>query len=134
MSREPCLIKNDTKVPLKRDQASKELLGASIVMFFDTMKTYGKDATQLDSIAKMFKWALGDYPYDKIHDAFAFYAKHYSEMPTPADIISIIERNGKPPFDKTVYVGLRQKPKEDLLDEEWEYIREYEKWSISGGH
>jgi hypothetical protein len=110
-----------------------ELLANSIEVFYDTLRTYGKDAGQMENLTKMFRWALADYPYAKIKEAMVFYAKHYSEMPTPADIISIIERNGKPPFDKTVYVGLRQKPKEDLLDEEWEYIREYEKWSISGG-
>lgn len=102
-------------------------------MFYNSLKTYGKDRSQLKQLTTMFLWALADYPYSKIQNALRFYAKNYNEMPTPADIVSIIERNGKPPFDKTVYVGLRQKPKEDLLDEEWEYIREYEKWSISGG-
>ena len=124
---------SSTQLPLIKDQRSRELLGVSLAMFRDTMRQYGRKPAQMENLTKMFIFALADYPYDKISNALRFYAKHYSEMPTPSDIVAIIERNGKPPFERAVYVALRTKPKDELRDEEWEYIREYEKWAISGG-
>jgi hypothetical protein len=132
-SAEALATSDSISLPLIKDRDSRELLGASLAMFWDTMRQYGKKTSQLENLTKMFIFTLAEYPYEKISKAFRFYAKHYSEMPTPADIVSIIERNGKPPFERAVYVGLKQKPKEDLLDDEWQYIRDYEQWAISGG-
>ncbi len=99
---------------------------------FQTLKLYGKEPDSLESATAMFQLVLADYPFDKIKSAFAFYLGHNSEFPAPADIANIINRGMKPPFDKTVYVTISKKDAEMRSHEEWEYMREYEQFSIRG--
>lgn len=80
----------------------------------------------------MFQMVLADYPYDKIGDAFKAYLKFNNDMPAPADIVNIIERDGKPPFEKAVYVSISMKRGEDRSPEEWKYMKDYEKFMIGG--
>lgn len=101
-------------------------------MFFDTMKLYGKEPEQLDSVTRMFMFTLADYPYEKISEALRYYAKHYSEMPAPADIVTIIERGNKPPFDRSVYVTISKKDACQRTSEEWAYMRDYEAFQVRG--
>jgi hypothetical protein len=75
---------------------------------------------------------LSDYPFENIEKAFALYLKSNNEMPAPADIVNIIERNGKPPFERGVYVSISKKHPEDRSKSEWEYMQDYEKYMISG--
>ena len=101
-------------------------------MFFDTMKLYGKEPEQLDSVTRMFMFVLADYPYEKISEALRFYSKHYNEMPAPADIVTIIERGNKPPFDKAVYAAISQIDARQRSSDEWAYMRDYERFMVRG--
>jgi len=89
-----------------------------------------------DSLA-MFGMILFDYTGEQIKQAFLFWMKTNNQFPTPADIVNIIERDGKPAFDKTVYVNLckkRQTTPDDLRSSEWEYMEDYERFAITGGY
>ena len=97
-----------------------------ILWCYDSLKVYGKEPEQLDHLNKMFHFVLADYTLDQIKDAFKFYLKRYNEMPAPADIANIIERGGKAPLDRAVYVSLTKKRADERTSEEWAYIREYE--------
>jgi hypothetical protein len=99
---------------------------------FDGLKTYGKEPEQLEATIGLFRMVLSDYPFDKIRNAFALYLKTNTEMPAPADIANIIERGGKPPFDKSIYVSISKKHPEDRNHDEWEYMKDYENFMISG--
>lgn len=101
-------------------------------MFFDALKTYGKQPAQLDAVTKLFLFSLSDYPVDKIIDAMAFYVRNYTDFPAPANIVQIIERGNKPPLDRAVYVTISKKPPEARTSDEWSYMREYERFSIDG--
>lgn len=101
-------------------------------MAFDALKTYGKEPEQLESVKKLMHFALADYPWEKIRDALAYYFKHNSEFPAPADIVQIIERGNKPPFDKAVYTTISKKHPADRTSDEWAYMREYESWVLHG--
>lgn len=96
-------------------------------MAFDALKTYGKEPKQLDSVKKLMQFALSDYNIQQVREAFAFYFKHYEEFPTPAAIVNIIERGGKPPFERSIYINLTKKRPEERDSDEWAYIREYER-------
>lgn len=86
----------------------------------------------MESINPLFQLVLADYPIAKIEKAFAFYLKFNSEMPTPADIVTIIERNGRPPFDKSVYIAVCKKNADERTSEEWRYKEDYERFIITG--
>lgn len=103
-------------------------------MFFDTLKVYGKTPDQMESVTKMFRFVLADYTYEQIRGALAYYAKHYTEMPTPADIATIIERGDKPPFDKAVYVAINKTDPCHRTSAEWAYMRDYERFMVEGGY
>lgn len=103
-------------------------------MFYDTLKIYGKSPEQMENVTKMFSFVLADYSYDKIQGALVYYAKHYNEMPAPADIATIIERGHKPPFDKAVYVAMSKCDPCHRSSAEWAYMRDYEHFMITGGY
>lgn len=80
----------------------------------------------------MFIMVCSDFPIEQIESAITFYLKHNSEMPAPADIVNVILRGNKPPFDKSIYISITKKHAEDRTSEDWEYMREYEKFMITG--
>lgn len=99
---------------------------------FQSLKLYGKEPEAFESVVAMFNLVLSDYPFKEIEKAFAFYLKHNNELPTPADIANIIERGGKPAFDKSVYVSICKKDPEKRDSDDWKYMRDYERFMISG--
>jgi hypothetical protein len=114
------------------DQEGKKELVNLLHQGFKALKLYGKEAEHLTSIIQMFNLVLSDYPIEKIRKAFAYYLRHNSEMPTPADIAVIIERGNKPPFDKSVYISISKKNPDQRTSDEWEYMKEYENFIITG--
>lgn len=101
---------------------------------FRALKLYGRDADDFDAINAMFQLVLADYPIDKIKQAFAVYLKRHNELPAPADIVQIIERDGKPPLERAVYIAISKKQPEDRTSSDWGYMREYEKYSKTGAY
>lgn len=109
-----------------------------LMQAFQALKTYGKEPEQLESIIAMFNLVLADYPFEKIQGAFATYLKTNNEMPAPSDIANIIERKGKPPFERSVYLSLIRRKHADpyaygvLSIVEQQYIEDYERFIVSG--
>lgn len=101
-------------------------------MLFDALKVYGKEAAQLESVSKLMRFALAEYSWQAIREAFAYHVKNSSEFPTPADIVQIIERGNKPPFERSVYTAISKKLPEDRDSDEWSYMRGYENWILRG--
>ncbi len=105
---------------------------------FQALKLYGKEPESFDSVVAMHLFVLSDYPFEKIKEAFAFYLRHNNELPSPGDIANIIERGGKPAFDRTVYLSLVKRKAADpyaygvLTADEQQYIADYEKFMVTG--
>ena len=125
-------LQGTTQLSLRDDPESKTRLNEALLMAFDALKTYGKEPEQLDSVKKLMHFALADYPWPKIQAALAYYFKHNTEFPAPADIVQIIERGNKPPFDRAVYTSISKKHPADRSSEEWKYMRDYEDWNLNG--
>ena len=70
---------------------------------------------------------LADYPINDVEEAFWQYLKTNKDVPTPSDILAIVDPKTQP-LCKEVYIRLSQKrDKGDTLDStEWKYIRQYE--------
>lgn len=117
---------------MKDDREGKARLNEVILMAFDALKTYGKEPEQLDSVKKLMHFALADYPWQKIREAFAYYFKHNTEFPAPADIVQIIDRGNKPAFERAVYVSISKKHADMRTSAEWQYMRDYEDWNLNG--
>lgn len=99
---------------------------------FQALRTYGKEPEQIEAVIGVFNLVLADYTFSQIEAAFAYYLKTSNEMPAPADIAIIIERGNKPPFERSVYISITKKHGEDRNADEWQYMRDYEKFIISG--
>lgn len=55
-------------------------------------KAYGKSPAELETLVEGFSWALADYSMPKIIKALREYVLTHSDIPAPADIISILNR------------------------------------------
>ena len=99
------------------------------------MKLYGKEPEQLESLTRMFKRVLGRFSWQEIEQAFDQYLAHNTEMPTPADIVKIIEPPAQPrKWCGAMYIQLcKQRTQGQFMsNEELDYIRDYESAVISG--
>lgn len=108
------------------------MLTSMLYQCFQALKLYGKEPEAFGAVVSMFNLVLSDYSFDSIKSAFAFYLKYNSELPTPADIANIIERGNKPAFDRSVYISISKKQPEHRTSSEWQYIREYDSFMITG--
>ena len=121
-----------SSLPMKADPQGKKRIGEAVILFHDALKTYGKQPEQMESVTKLFMFALADYPTQKIIDAMSYYVRNYTDFPAPADIVQIIERGNKPPLDRSVYVSISKKHPDQRTSEEWEYMRDYERFQLEG--
>lgn len=121
-----------TSLTLRNDEGGKTKLVSILGYCFNTLKVYGREPEQMEAAAKMFSFVLAEYPIEKISEAFRFYFKHNKEMPTPADIVNIIERGNRPAFDKGVYTALSMKKDYQRSFAEDQYVHEYEKFNLTG--
>lgn len=128
----PSCAQQSQAVTLRQDQAGRKEVATIIYQCFQSLKLYGKEPEALEATVAMFQMVLADYPIERVRQGFAFYLRHNSEMPTPADIANIIDRGNKPPFDRSVYVALSRKDAEFRSAEEWQYIRDYEAFQVRG--
>lgn len=86
----------------------------------------------MGNLNAMFQFVLADYHYEKIQEAFKFYLSTSSELPAPADIVAIIKRGNKPPFDKAVYTALSKKKDYQRSFAEDQYVKDYENFLVNG--
>lgn len=120
-------------LPLIKDSQAKANLSELLLQCATTLKLYGKQPEALGDITAMFVMVLGEYCFEDIMRAFAFYLnKIGNDMPAPFDIANIIDRGFKPPFDRSVYVSLSRKEAQHRTKDEWEYMRQYEHFAVTG--
>lgn len=119
--------------PLQTDADSRKALTVHVHQCFHTLRLYGREPESLEHAIGAFQAALGGYTIGQVDRAFAFWLRHEREFPTPADIVSVIERGGdKPPLDRAVYTSLCRKQPELRTDDEWTYMRDYERLAMRG--
>jgi hypothetical protein len=106
-------------------------LAEAMGLMLDGQKQFGKKPEQLENIVKLFCWVLKPYSIELVMAGLSKYMAEHSDIPTPSDIVKIIDP--KPPEwrpDKAYYIRLQQIYKEQgpygLDTDEIEYIRRYE--------
>jgi hypothetical protein len=93
---------------------------------FVIQKLYGRQPENIEVINQTFHSVLGKYPADAVMRAFEVWLERSQEFPTPADIVGLIRRNGKPPLSQAMYVAIQKKRGEERTPDDWQYMREYE--------
>lgn len=119
-------------------QDDRKKLAVVIGRVFDLQKQYGKNAGQLQNIVDGFLWVLSEYPVQKVIQAFGQYIRTKTDMPTPCEIVRIIDPQ---PLewvpDKSLYITLKEILKKDgpfgLDTDEIEYIKKYELHMLKAG-
>ena len=117
---------------LRESPEGKKVLANHLAQCFDIFPLYGREPEAADNIRKAFNFQLSEYPIEKITSAFNYHLRFFKEFPVPANIVEIIERGNKPPFERSVYISATKKPAEDRNSDEWAYIREYERFIQRG--
>lgn len=93
---------------------------------FVMQKVYGRQPENVEVINQTFHSVLGKYPANAVIRAFELWLERSQEFPTPADIVGLIKRNGRPPLSQALYVAIQKKDGERRTPEDWQYLREYE--------
>jgi len=96
-------------------------------------KLYGRDVANSGTIIDLFQRMMGKYPADKVIRAFEIWMERSQEFPTPADIISLIKRNGKPPLKESDIIAIRKKDGQDRTPDDWKKLHEWENEQKGGG-
>lgn len=127
------LLENGKSTPWKPEE--KKSLAIVIGQAFDMQKQFGKTTGQLENIVNGFCWIMEPYPVEIVMRAFAQYIRERSDMPTPSDLVKIIDpQPPKPIYDKSLYITLKKIFDEQgpfgLQTDEIEYIKCYEEQAI----
>ena len=110
-------------------------LDAILSMCFDTFKAYGKTYDQMDNISRAFKLVLMPYSTKQIQDAFAKHLSTGDEMPTPKDIVAIIDPSTQPrKWSATAFMDIKRRQREGqfISKEEADYCENYIKAQLEG--
>src|SRR5574343_570256 len=112
-----------------------------LLSFLDTsfavLDTYGRKPDQLTEISKLFVVMLKGYPLEKIKEGFMQHMKRSSRMPTPADIINLIDPPPPPPWkpDWAFYVAIKESVKRgnflSSYSPEYAYMKRCESWAMN---
>lgn len=111
---------------LHENEGAQTRLDALLVGCFTAQKLYGRDPGSLEAVNQVFHSVLGRYPGEQVVRAFEIWVERSQEFPTPADIVGLIRRRGKPPLSREMYIAISRKDGEDRSGDEWQYLRDYE--------
>lgn len=76
---------------LRNSNESKIQFCEFLSQCYDGLNTYGKTPEQLENLTGLFLEVLGGYPIEVVKNAFLQHIKRSSNLPTPADIMNIID-------------------------------------------
>lgn len=111
---------------LSECKQSQDRLDSLLAGCFTLQKMYGRAPDSMEVVSTLFHSLLGKFPGDKVIKGFETWLERSQEFPTPADIISLIRRNGKPPLSESRYVTISRKDYEYRSREENAYMKQYE--------
>lgn len=117
---------------LQEDPEGIKILANLLAQNFDIFPTYGKEPEAADNLFKAFRQQLADYPIGKIQAAFEFHRSYANKHPMPGDIVQIIERGNKPPFEPSIYINVGKMDYDNRSAEEKRYMADYHKFFITG--
>lgn len=121
--------KSSGKLAVRDNPTSRAELTTMLAACFQTLNTYGADPESIADRAKMFQLVLADYPLETVKDAMVRYLRTGKTLPTPADIVALVDPAQREP-DRAVYVEISKKAPEVRTPDDWAYMRKYERWAL----
>lgn len=82
---------SEQKTPISKNTDDKKKLTRLVTACYEGLNVYGKTPEQLEGSIMLMQMTLGRFDYETVREAFSIYLQSGSTMPTPADIIKIIE-------------------------------------------
>lgn len=124
-------------MPLSQSAEAQRHLATLIVQCFAALKVFGKEPEHIRDTIALFQRVLAPYSLRQVSAAFDEYVSRNSDMPSPADIVNIIDPPNKE-LSAAVYVSLQKKAYSgDYLDREerayCEAFRRQEYAKVRGG-
>lgn len=114
--------------PLRESREGQEELTRLLYQTFASQKTYGDKAEMMEFRDGMFQMVLAEYPLSRIREAFIEHVRRKPDLPTPSDIVNII--NPLPPvLSASLYTSLKRKIADDgyyPLSDERAFLRAFE--------
>jgi len=129
-------IQNQQDSSSLRDRDWHNGLTKILTMCFDSLKVYGKTYEQMGSLTKMFKMMLRPYNMEEIEGAFVRHLTVSNEMPTPKDIIAIIDPSTQPKkWSHDAFRDIKRRIRENQFvpDDEIKYCDDYIKAQLNEG-
>jgi len=118
--------KESQKLALRESPEHGKKLDSLIAGCLTLQKLYGRDLGDAGTVINLFHQLLGKYPGAKVISAFEVWLERGQEFPTPADIINLIKRNGRPPLKESDVIAVRRKDGEDRTKADWDLLREWD--------
>lgn len=119
---------------LKQDEEGVKAVAAEIYQRFHAMKTWGKDPESLEAVMNTLLRDLRDYPAAEIIEAFSIHARRNPDFPQSCDLISILERDGAPTFDRAVFTAISRKQPVERTSSDWAYLEDYSEFAKTGDY
>lgn len=120
------LTDSDLGSPLTESDNGSKALAIKLSNAFDALNLYSKKPENMAGIARTFLDVLGEYATIDVMQAFDIWVRRESRFPAPADIVGLIEQNGRPPLSDAMYVNISKKDPCDRTQADWDYMNEYE--------
>jgi hypothetical protein len=111
---------------LRENREAQTQLDALLLGCFTVQRIYGKEPDSLVAVNQVFHNVLGGLPGEQVVRAFQLWMQRSQEFPTPADIVGIVKRKGRPPLKECDIIAIRKKDGQDRTREEWAMLREWE--------
>ena len=104
----------EQRIPISESIEDKKKLTRLVTACYEALNVYGKTPEQLEGCIMLMQMTLGRFDYELVRAAFGLYLQSGSTMPTPADIIKIIE----PPVEekkwcKVTFLEIKRKRREN---------------------
>jgi hypothetical protein len=119
-------VKAPSAPALHENKPAQAKLDGLIAGCFVIQKLYGRQPENIEIINRTFHSVLAHHPSDKVIRAFEAWLERSQEFPTPADIVGLIKRNGRPPLKESDVIAIRKKDGEYRTPEEWAVLRQWE--------
>lgn len=125
------------KLTIRESPTAKDRLTDLLNQTYAMLKKYGEAADVTAMRDAGFQMVLGDYPIEDVQRGFIEYLKTGKEIPTPADILAIVDPTTQP-MDKAYYIKLIERDKRlleegrmfRLSEDEYAYIERYEQQEL----
>jgi hypothetical protein len=120
------LSKPSSELLLRESRQATQEIDVLLFACASSQKLYGREPEAFEAATQVIQNVLGRFPADKSVRSLQTWLERSTEFPTPADLVNLIKRNGKPPLRESDIIAIRKKDGEDRTREEWAMLQEWD--------